>query len=370
MVPLISPAGRPASVELVEDVAWFNVDGSSVPGAVRRAAVGLADQIGFASSRCAEVGVAVTEAVTNLLRHADEGRVLLRVVRPLATDGYHGWSTDGGRPPTGSLAVEFVAIDSGPGMADVTASLRDGSSTRGTLGVGMGAIGRLSDGWDVHSTPGRGTVMVARFLPRVRSDTAPPPPSRVAGLTRPITGETVCGDAYATRTVGGVVSLLLCDGLGHGELAARAAVEAARLFRDDVDPTDPAGVLRRIHQGISHTRGAAAAVAVLDAAAGVLRYAGLGNISGIVLDGTRRTALTSKPGIVGYQARRFQELRYPLAPDAVVVMHSDGVSNRWDLTGHPGVTHHAALVIAATVLRDAGLRRDDSCVLVAVPPWI
>jgi anti-sigma regulatory factor (Ser/Thr protein kinase) len=359
---------------LVEDVAWFRVDDPSVPGAARRAAASLADRVGFSAHRTAEIGVAATEVATNLLRHADEGAFLLRVVRWPGTnpgDGRLGGPYAAVPVPGGAaadfVAIEFVAVDAGPGMADIPAALRNGATSAGTLGVGMGAVARLSDQLDVHSTPGCGTVMAVRFLPRGGLEVARPEAAvQVEGLTRPMTGETICGDAYAVRAVGDTVAVLVCDGLGHGELAARASLEAARLFRDSPgDPTDPVATLLGIHRGISHTRGAAAAVAVLDPGANLLRFAGLGNISGVLVDGSGRTGLNSRPGIVGHQARAFREVRHPFGPDSLMVLHSDGVSPRWDLADHPGITTHGALVIAATILRDAGLRRDDACVVVA-----
>lgn len=368
MVALTSASPFPAaSYPLVEDVAWFEAVEPSAAGAARRAAVALAGQLGFDPSRCAEVGVAVTEAMTNLIRHADDGRFLLRALRGMSAQVADGF------------ALQFVAIDSGPGLADVPAAMRDGVTSAGTLGVGLGAIARLSSALDIHSTPGRGTAMVGTFLPDGRSDLARSGlggndgsrafvTSLVAGLTRPITGETACGDAYAVRKAGEGVALLLCDGLGHGELAARAANEAVRIFREAPEPNSPVELLRRIHQGISHTRGAAVAVAVLEPAAGALRLAGVGNISGVILDGSRRSGLISRPGIAGHQARGLMETRHPLSPGSLVILHSDGVTPRFDLSAHPGVASHGALVIAATVLRDAGLRRDDASVLVAVVP--
>ncbi|MCM3923468.1 ATP-binding protein [Frankia sp. AiPs1] len=383
-----------------QDVAWFGAADASAAGAARRAAVTLAGRLGFPATRGAELGIAVTETMTNLVRHADDGRLLLRVLRwdgqmgdgqsgdGLAANGPlgdgttangstgNGPTTDGAPPamPAPTAAVQFVAIDSGPGMADVSAAMRDGATSAGTLGVGLGAIARLSDELDIHSTPGRGTAMVVTFHPTHRPGSFGAPhsgsgASRVGGLTRPITGETVCGDAFAVRVTDAGLALLLCDGLGHGELAARAAGEAVRIFLAAPDPpSGPVELVRRIHQGISHTRGAAVAVAVLEPAAQVLRFAGLGNVAGVIHSGSRRSGLLSRPGIAGHQARGLAETRHPLPPDALVVLHSDGVGSRWSLADHPGVASHDPLLVAATILRDAGLRRDDASVVVAGPP--
>jgi hypothetical protein len=73
----------------------------------------------------------------------------------------------------------------------------------------------------------------------------------------------------------------------------------------------------------------------------------------------------SLPGIAGHQRRSVREYEYPLPPDGVLVMHSDGVVDRWNAADYPGLLQRSPQVIAATLLRDAGTRRDDACVLAA-----
>jgi Stage II sporulation protein E (SpoIIE) len=259
--------------------------------------------------------------------------------------------------------VELVAIDRGPGMADLVASVGDGHSTAGTLGIGLGAIVRQASWYDLHSVPGKGTILAAQVWPA-----DPPDPVWVAGLTRPLTGEPVSGDAFAVRDAEGRRQVMMCDGLGHGGLAAAASHEAVRAFQE-APAVPPAAVLDRLHRRMNHTRGAAVAVAELDADAGLVRYAGLGNIAGTVIssDGSRR-GMVSLPGIAGHQRRQIREYDYPITPDAVVLMHSDGVVDRWNPSDYPGLLIRSPLVIAATVLRDAGVRRDDAGVLVARLP--
>ena len=45
-------------------------------------------------------------------------------------------------------------------------------------------------------------------------------------------------------------------------------------------------------------------------------------------------------------------------------MHSDGLTDKWDLGRYPGLLVRSPLVVAATLLRDAAVRRDDASVLV------
>ena len=78
-------------------------------------------------------------------------------------------------------------------------------------------------------------------------------------------------------------------------------------------------------------------------------------------DGSR--SLVTHPGIVGHNARVVRETTYDLAPGAWVVLHSDGLSEKWDVGDYPGILEHSPLVLAATLMREAGVRRDDASVL-------
>ncbi|WP_413759376.1 ATP-binding SpoIIE family protein phosphatase [Streptomyces sp. MMBL 11-3] len=343
-----------------EDVAWFR-DGASLAVTARGAATTLARRLGFSTHRAAEIGLAVTEAATNVQRHADDGALLLRVVR----------SGD-------QAGVEFLTVDSGPGMADVPAALADGTSSAGTLGIGLGAVARLADHFDLHSVPGRGTVMAARFWPRTvdgRSVVTSPGPAPVDGVTRPISGETVCGDAWAARTTGAdgtgrdpALLVMLCDGLGHGPLAARASQAAVKAFHAAGD-LGPEGVLTAVHRALQGTRGGAVAVARIEPAAGRLLYCGIGNVSGFLVGGHGRRALLSAPGIVGAQMRRLRTFEEPLPEHGALVMHSDGLTERWDHAALPGLLNHSPQVVAGHLLREAGVRRDDASVMVVKEAW-
>ncbi len=334
MGPLIAP--------VVEELGWHAVEDAGAAGVARRVAVEAAQRLGFGAERLAELTIVGSEMVSNLHKHADRGRVGIRCLRH-----------------EGLGAVELVAIDEGPGMADTVLSARDGNSTAGTLGIGLGAIARLSNRVDGYSLPGRGTVLTAQLWP----DAATPAQVAAEGVSRPLTGEGVCGDRFAVRTHEGALLLMVADGLGHGPLAAAAASAAADAFLAS-SLSAPGAIVEHLHKTISYTRGAAVSVARLDGLA--VQFAGLGNVAGAIAwpSGERR-GLVSMPGIVGHQLRQVREFDYRMDAGAVLIMHSDGLSDRWNLADYPGLTRRAPLTVAATLLRDRGQRRDDACVLVA-----
>lgn len=346
----MEPLTAASCLPLTEDVAWVRVVEPVAVGAARRVAGELADRLGFGSVRVAEVELAVTEIASNLHKHAQDGAVAVRSVRGI---------TD--------RAVEIVAIDAGPGMADPARSARDGESTAGSLGIGLGTIARLADAHRLSSQPGRGTVLTARFHPH-RGPLAEIAENRPAGLTRPISGERISGDAYAFRHAPGRLAMLLCDGSGHGPLAASAAQTAVRVFCGQPF-TAPDQAVRLLHEGMRGGRGGAVAVADLDLAGGTVTFAGLGNVSAAIVAEGQKRPMVSLPGIAGYQSRTIRSFEYPLPAGACVVMHSDGLSARWTVGGAAGVhLTDNALVNAATLLGVAGTRADDASVVVATVP--
>ncbi|MEU0688839.1 ATP-binding SpoIIE family protein phosphatase [Streptomyces uncialis] len=353
----MGPVTAPTLVEC-EDIAWFR-DDPALPAAARGAAAALARRIGLDPHRVSEVALAVTEASTNLQRHAVDGSLALRVLRT-----------------PGSAAVEFVTVDAGPGIVDVGSALSDGISTAGTLGIGLGAVARLADVFDVHSVPGRGTVVAAQFWPRNRREVRPPvPPHAVAaGLTRPISGETVCGDSWAVRAddgrgeTGPALLAILCDGLGHGPLAARAGEAAMAAFRRST-ATDPEAIMREVHAALRGTRGGAVAVARVEPGRQRVLLSGVGNVSAFVIGPGVRKSLVSAPGIVGHQMRTLRTFEQPLMPDGALVLHSDGLTERWTPDTMPGLLGHGPTVIAGQLLREAAVRRDDAGIVVVKGAW-
>jgi hypothetical protein len=178
----------------------------------------------------------------------------------------------------------------------------------------------------------------------------------------PVSGEEVCGDSWAVESRAGRTAVLVVDGLGHGLLAATAAGEAVRAFRG-ASGREPDGIIQAVHAALRPTRGGAAAVAVVDHAAGTLRYAGIGNIAGTVLALGRRQGLVSLSGTLGHSVRKVQTYEYTWPPGAVLVMHSDGLGSQWDLARYPGLTARHPALMAATLYRDFRRERDDVTVL-------
>lgn len=328
----------------------ISVEDASQVSEARRKVVALADRIGFDETARGHAAIVATELASNLVKHGSGGSILAS----LAT---HGDEEE----------IELLAVDAGRGLADVEACLRDGFSTAGSAGQGLGAIRRQSRAMDIASWPDKGAVVLSRLSRQ-------PPgmsPARAreplwAAVSTPKPGEDVCGDAYAVAEgPGGVTRLLVADGLGHGPAAAEASTAAVRVFMAHAaKEADPTALVERLHAGLRSTRGAAIAVAEIDRPGGRVRYCGVGNISGAIVNGASARRLLSHNGTAGVVARRIQTVDYPYAPGDCVIMHSDGVSASWSFDRYPGLASGHPALVAGVLWRDFARERDDATVLV------
>jgi anti-sigma regulatory factor (Ser/Thr protein kinase) len=69
----------------------------------------------------------------------------------------------------GETAIDIIALDRGPGIKDLAGSLRNGYSTSGSPGTGLGAIIRQSAIFDIYTQPEKGTAVFSRLRPAQRS---------------------------------------------------------------------------------------------------------------------------------------------------------------------------------------------------------
>jgi anti-sigma regulatory factor (Ser/Thr protein kinase) len=330
----------------------FLLDERSQVGNARRAANDMAVSLGFDEEQAGKVGLAVTEMASNVLKHAaiasslDQyvGRLL---VRALQSDGIGG--------------IEIIALDKGPGIADVAASLRDGHSTSGTLGGGLGALSRMSESLEIFTQPGRGTAvrleLWARPLPsRTR-------PLEVGAVSIPKHGEVVCGDGWAVEEWRDQLAVLVADGLGHGISANDAARAATDAFLAHPQ-YEPGAILEACHGALARTRGAAVATGRVHSTAERGTFAGVGNIVCRVEASATNRHLVSHNGTVGHTMRKVQEFAFPWPRGALLVLHSDGLGTHWDFGTYPGLTSRHPALIAAVLYRDYDRGRDDVTVVV------
>jgi len=139
VTPAIADPNRPAirvDIASNEDVVF-----------VRQRAREQSHRAGFSLLETTKLVTAASELARNTLEHGGGGHAELEVI------------TDGLR-----RGVRMTFVDEGPGIPDIEAALRDGFTTGGGLGLGLGGSRRLVNEFEIHSTVGRGTrVQVIRW---------------------------------------------------------------------------------------------------------------------------------------------------------------------------------------------------------------
>lgn len=318
----------------------FQISERSEVGAARRAAIELTKSRGFDETQAGKVGLCVTEAATNIVKHAGSGKIVLRVLER-----------------EGVMGLEVLALDRGPGIANLQASLRDGVSTAGSPGTGLGAMTRLADHFEAYA-PSRGGTAIRL---EIWAKPVGPAAFEMGVVCLPKAGETVPGDSWTTVSSKGRHGFLVADGLGHGPDAARASLAATRVLEDRPD-VEPAETIQTCHRALAPTRGAAVAVAKISTEK--VAFAGVGNITCRLEAGEVRRQLVSHNGTLGHVMRRVQQFDFPLPPGALLIFHSDGLATHWNLADYPGLVGRHPGVIAGVLYRDHERGRDDVTVLV------
>jgi len=232
----------------------FEVTEVSQVAEVRRQAIAPASTLGFSDTDVGKVAIIVTEVTTNVIKHAVQGEVFIRW---LETQGKSGF--------------EILALDKGPGMTNVAVSQRDGYSTSGSPGTGMGAMRRLASRFDLHSLPAKGTAVMAQVWSSCDAELKATNSLDIGVVCRAKHNEIACGDGWETASFEGRQLLLVVDGLGHGVGAATAAQAAIRIFRSNIHQS-PAIIVELAHAALRPTRGAVLAVAEIDSSQHLRRY--------------------------------------------------------------------------------------------------
>jgi hypothetical protein len=221
----------------------------------------------------------------------------------------------------------------------------------------------MADFFQIYSRPKHGTAILTRVG---RQGSAEHESAVIGGISIPLRGERVNGDGWSFTAENGTRTVMVVDGLGHGYPAHDAAVAACKAFNDAKGSCGER--LRTIHEAIRSTRGAAVAVAELDPNEGKMRFAGVGNISATIIDATARRSAVSMHGIAGHEMREVREFSYPWSRQSSLIMHSDGLTTRWDLDTYPALLARDPALIAAILWKDHRRPNDDSTVVVARTP--
>ncbi|MBC7912535.1 MAG: SpoIIE family protein phosphatase [Pyrinomonadaceae bacterium] len=307
----------------------------------------IALEAGFSELKLAKLDIIVAEMTSNLVKYTDGGELLVCVSGEKNKE-----------------YLELICLDSGPGMADPDRMMMDGMSTSKTLGAGLGSMKRLSDFFQIYSIPKWGTILLCRMF---KNEAPKDTPKQVVlrSLVVAMPGEKVSGDGGAYKLTADYFKLLVADGLGHGVEANLATAQACAAFK--ICPYhDPAEIIKFIHQSIKQTRGAVGTVAVYDFKSKIWSIAGVGNISTRMVSYQNVRNIMSYNGIIGHNIpNTFQSQKISAQDFQQMVLCSDGVKNKWDITKYPRINNCDLSILAAALYKDNARRTDDMSIVIS-----
>ncbi len=111
----------------------------------RQAGRQLAAQCGFTMTDQTLIATAISEVARNIVVYAQRGEIVVTCVE------------DGVR-----IGIVVIARDEGPGIENLDLAMRDGYSTKHSLGLGLPGARRLMDDFHLASELGRGTTVTMK----------------------------------------------------------------------------------------------------------------------------------------------------------------------------------------------------------------
>jgi len=307
----------------------------------------LARSIGMEKAQVADVAIAISELASNLLKHrVTEGKIIIREV---SGEGIKG--------------IEVVSSDLGPGIADIDQAMTDGYSTAGSLGIGLPAVNRLMDEFEIRSNTGEGTLITSRKWAKPEMPRITVPEINLSVFSRPFPGQRYNGDAYFVKRYEDKVMFAVIDGLGHGQ-GAQEASQAAVNCLENYYRRPFAEIFQLCHQWLKKTRGAAMSLCRINLKDRVMTHAGIGNVQTRVYSSEKAPAPFCINGTLGVAMRMVKVDDYPLPEDSIIIMFSDGISSRFSPKNLPGFLSLKPQGLAKRIMDNHAKDNDDATIVV------
>ena len=301
----------------------------------------------FSEVRTAEIDIAVSELTSNLIKHAQKGELLYR----LSLDG-------------DEKILEIICFDNGPGIKDLNKAMKDGFSSKSTLGQGIGAIMRLSNSCQFYTLPNWGTVVYCAFYKDNEYKSKPKKNIHPGILNVAKPGENVSGDNAFIKYFPEKTIVFVGDGLGHGHHAKDAVDKAISIFKESMSG-DPSEIIKEISKNLKHSRGLVATIVTLDHKNKQWQLCGVGNISTRLQKGLENKNYICNNGIIGFNIpTRIENSLHEMEKFQQLILCSDGIKTRWDLGKYPGILKYDPIIIAAVLYKDHSRQTDDMTAVV------
>lgn len=319
-----------------------------------------ARRLGFNDVQRQDMVLVAAEMISNQIKYAG-GRGMLQI-----------WQQP-------DMSLDILALDFGPGIANLAEAHQDGFSSSKTLGKGLGSILGLSDESGIYTMPempgaGRnmpwhGCAFWSRFRPTHKKAPAvspgkardPQAHAKTGLFIRALSDDRYNGDRIYLEQVDRSLRCLHLDGLGHGILAQQATDGLAELLFLDADLTQ---VLNLVDRQLRSTRGAVALLSELDLDAMKAHILGVGDMSAYTYVDDHLQTVTFAPGILGKEHKTPRLASIPLRKQSTFITASDGMRRGWNENSFPGLLHQHPQLIAYVLGNIMGRASDDQSLCV------
>lgn len=319
-----------------------------------------ARRLGFSDIQRQDMVLVAAEMVSNQIKYAG-GRGMLQI-----------WQQPG-------LMLDILALDFGPGIANLAEAQQDGYSSSKTLGKGLGSIKSLSHESGIYTVPEvagaggnvpwHGCAFWSRFSPTQKSRVVLDPGKarnpraqiKTGLFTRALSDDRYNGDRMYLEQLGNSLRCLHLDGLGHGILAQQATDSLADLLFLDNDITQ---ALKLVDRQLKATRGAVALLSDLNLDTMQAQILGVGDMSAYTYIDDQLQTITFAPGILGKEHKTPRVTPIPLKKPSTLITATDGMRRGWNVNSFPGLLHQHPQLIAYVLGNIMGRVSDDQSLCV------
>jgi anti-sigma regulatory factor (Ser/Thr protein kinase) len=280
------------------------------------------------------------------------------------------------------VTLEIIAMDLGPGIANINLALQDRFSTGGTLGLGLPGVQRMSDSFEIFSSKESGTIVKVQKQIQIKkiarqsyskmaheyhkgfsvTQSLHTDQLDIASFVRPSPGEVVSGDKASVISLPQGVLLCMTDVSGHGNKASELANEIenylAEYASDNLE-----SLITDTHHHFKDSRGAAMGLLYVDYASWSVRYCGVGNTRASLIS-VQNWHPISKEGIIGLRLPSINVQSATLSRGDVFVMWTDGLPELACRSFVAKSKSSSSIRIASDVVRSLGRPTDDAGCLI------
>jgi len=324
------------------------VQGESSIILLRSRLLSVAQRIGFPDVQRENMALVAAEMVSNQVKYAgSKGQIQI-------------WQQPG-------PVLDILALDYGPGIANLQQAQEDGYSSSRTLGKGLGSIQRLADEVAIYTQTSsgphvkwNGTAVLARFRLGRETRKTSADPIEIGLFSRALADDRFNGDRIYLKRDGETLRWLHLDGLGHGENAQNTTADLA----DHLLDKDPATALEAVDRHLRGTRGAVAIIGEAVFSSGKLQLLGVGDMHAVIHNRDRLHKISFAPGVLGQEHKSPTPFRETFEHRVIILTASDGIRRSWEETSFPGLFNQPPQLIAYVLGNIMGRISDDQSLCV------